>query len=206
MPAEMLTGAQFDDRLAAVDRRCGPFLYATHCEGCQACEPIRLDVPAFQMSRTQARVWKRGQKLFELEIREPVVDAEHVALYNKHRNERELAKDRPPIDEVGYSEFLAVTCCETWELSYRLDGELKMVAIIDVGAIALSAVYTYFDPCEAKLSPGVYSVLQEIALCQAWSKRYLYLGFYVAECAHMNYKATYRPHERRVGGLWRSFD
>jgi arginine-tRNA-protein transferase len=36
--------------------------------------------------------------------------------------------------------------------------------------------------------------------------RYVYLGFYIADSAHMSYKSQYLPHERLIGGAWRKFD
>lgn len=205
MPDQRLSGGQFDARLAAGDRRAGMFLYTTACEQCRACESIRLDVNDFTPSRAQQRAWKRGQQEFRLKIGSPRVDADHVSLFNKHRTERNLAKDRQPLDEEAYAEFLAISCCQTVELAYYRQEVLAMVAIVDVGAIALSAVYTYYDPDVSKLSPGVYSIMQEIDLCRRWQRQYLYLGLYIAESVHMKYKGEYRPHERRIEGQWRRF-
>src|SRR5690606_9010956 len=130
-------------------------------------------------------------------IGEPRVDGQRVALFNLHKQERGLNHDGYQIDGDDYYEFLAHTCCETQEIAYYFEDRLAMVAIIDCGALGLSAVYTFFDPALARLSPGVYSVLKEIELCRATGRRYLYLGYYVAENEHMRYKATYHPHERR---------
>jgi arginine-tRNA-protein transferase len=33
----------------------------------------------------------------------------------------------------------------------------------------------------------------------------VYLGLYVAENAHLRYKAGFLPHERRIDGEWRRF-
>jgi arginine-tRNA-protein transferase len=205
MPADHLEGASFDQRLEQGDRRTGPFLYTTKCPGCQACESIRLDVAKFTPSRTQGRVHKRGRHLFRSVVQEPIVDAQRVELFNRHRRQRDLAHDRIEIDEFGYQQFLLDTCCDTVEVAHYLDDELVMVAIVDVGQTSMSAVYTYYDDCAARHSPGVYSVLFEIDLCRQWRRKWLYLGYYVAGSRHMSYKATYRPHERRVAGHWRQF-
>ena len=205
IPARVLNGAEFDARLAAGDRRSGPLLYTTHCPVCRACEAIRIDVHRFIPSRSQQRTWQRGQKKFRAVISQPQVDQQRVDLFNRHKTERGLNHDGRISDELDYEQFLVETCCETREIAYYLEDRLAMVAIIDCGATSLSAVYTYYDPDVRSLSPGVYSVLNEIEFCRQSGRRYLYLGYYIAESPHMSYKAKYRPHERRVGGAWQSF-
>jgi arginine-tRNA-protein transferase len=206
LPLEKLSPAQFDARLAAGDRRSGPLLYTPHCPQCCACQSLRLDVNAFVPSRTQARVFKRGQSVFRAVVQTPRVDDQRLALYNRHRNQRDLVHGDPSqLDWEGYEQFLVISCCDTREIAYYHQDRLAMVAIIDVGHTSVSAVYTYFDPDLSRLSPGVYSVLYEIELCRAWRIRWLYLGYYVAGSRHMTYKATYRPHERRIDGQWQPF-
>jgi hypothetical protein len=77
--------------------------------------------------------------------------------------------------------------------------------ILDFGRDSVSSVYHYFDPDEAWRSLGVYSVLQEVALVRELGYRWYYLGFYVADCTHLSYKAEYYPHQRRVRGQWTAF-
>jgi arginine-tRNA-protein transferase len=206
LPAAKLRPEEFDQRLENGDRRSGQFLYTTACSGCRACEPIRIDVAAFRPSKTQARIARRGKSLLRAVVQPPLVDDARVALFNLHKRGRGLANvDRSNIDVYGYAAFLAESCCDTVEIAYFLGEQLIMVAILDVGGWAMSAVYTYFDPAQGKLSPGVYSVLYQIELGRRWNRRHLYLGYYVADNKHMRYKTTYRPHERKIGGVWREF-
>lgn len=205
MPARRLTQPEFDLRLAEGDRRSGTLLYTTKCPQCTACEAIRIDVNTFTMSRTQKRVWQRGQARFRMEIGIPQVSDQRIELFNRHKSERGLNHDERATDAWDYEQFLVETCCDTREITYYLEDRLVMVAIVDCGAQAVSAVYTYFDPDISALSPGVYSVLNELQYCRDTRRRYLYLGYYVAGSEHMVYKAQYRPHERRIAGVWRSF-
>lgn len=206
MPVRKLTGAEFDARLASGDRRCGSLLYGTQCPNCQACEPIRIDVERFGPSRSQQRAWKRGQAAFHTVVGKPRVDETRVALFNRHKHGRGLEREDSPIDELGYQQFLVDTCCETQEIAYYHQHRLAMVAILDCGASSASAVYTFYDPSLGRLSPGVFSVLNEIEYCRATGRRYLYLGYYIAASEHMAYKALYQPHERLIGGAWQAFD
>lgn len=205
-PLAHLTQRQVDRRLAEGDRRSGLLLYRPDCPNCQACEPIRLNLQSFRPNATQRRVYRRGLEVLETRIAEPSVDDERVRLFNKHRELRDLDRGDGPIDVAGYEEFLTDSCCETIELSYWYEGQLAGVAITDVGRVSLSAVYCFFDPTIAGLSIGTFSVLRQVDLCRTQRRQYLYLGFYVAESAHMQYKAKFHPHERRLNGVWETIE
>lgn len=204
-PLEQLTPEQFDARLAEGDRRSGVFLYRTQCPNCQACEPIRLDLCTFRPNATQRRIQRRGDAALTLQIARPTIDQARLDLFNAHRDQRGLARGEGPIDAEGYADFLTETCCDTLELTCWHDGRLVACAIADAGRQSLSAVYTFFDPTLDRLNLGTYCVLREAELCRQSARRYLYLGFYIAESSHMAYKANFHPHQRRIGGRWVDF-
>jgi arginyl-tRNA--protein-N-Asp/Glu arginylyltransferase len=205
LPARRLHPHEFAQRLAAGDRRQGVLLYRPSCPSCRACEAIRIDVRAFRPNRTQRRILRRGAAAVQTTIGPATPSREKVALYNRHKIERGLLTTDGLIDADGYQQFLVDTCTDTVELTYRRRGALVGVAIADRAADALSAVYCFYDPAYAHLSPGVYSILTQVELCRIWRLRYLYLGLYVADCASMAYKARYLPHERLIDGRWVGF-
>lgn len=205
LPMRRLRPDEFGRRLEVGDRRQGLLLYRPTCPSCRACEAIRLDVAVYAPSRTQRRTLRRGDAALETVVARPTVSAEKVALYNLHKRERGLLTVDGLIDAEGYEQFLVETCTDTIEVSYRRDGRLVGLAIADRAADALSAVYCFYDPAEAALSPGTYSILKQMELCRAWGLRYLYLGLYVGGCTAMEYKATYLPHERLIDGAWQPF-
>jgi leucyl-tRNA---protein transferase len=205
IPARRLERHEFDVRLEAGDRRQGIFLYRTACPGCRACEPIRIEVDAFIPSRSQRRALERGNRRIAVEIGDPVVDEQRVVIYNRHKELRGLSSGRDGIDVDGYREFLVMSCCESFELRYSVDGELAGAALVDRSREALSAVYCLFDPSYEKLSIGTFSILKQIELCRSWNLKYLYLGLYIAESERMRYKARYLPHQRRIDGHWVTF-
>jgi arginine-tRNA-protein transferase len=139
-------------------------------------------------------------------VGQPVVDRQRVSLFNLHRDGRRLGGGDCPLDEDSYADFLTATCCQTIELSYWHEAKLVAVAVADAGRSSLSAVYCCYDPSFRLLSLGTYSILREVELCRASGRRYLYLGFFIAESPHMSYKARYRPHQRLIGGRWIDFD
>jgi arginine-tRNA-protein transferase len=205
IPARALSRPELEQRLGRGDRRQGLFLYRPACPGCVACEPIRLDLQRFVPSRSQRRTLKRGEELLSVELGEPVADEERVQLYNRHKALRGLSVGQGEVDVRSYREFLTMSCCETFELRYRLGSTLVGVAIADRGSDSLSAVYCYFDPSYERLGLGTYSILKQLELCRLWGLRYLYLGLYISESAHMRYKARFMPHERLLDGKWLEF-
>ena len=201
----MLTPEEFDACLAAGDRRSGRLLYRTACPACRACEPIRLDLAAWEPSQTQRREQRKGNVQLTVKIGEPAIDHRRLALYHRHQTGRGLSDAEEPLDEEAYREFLANTCCRTLELAYYHGEELVGVAIADAGRTSLSAVYCYYNPAFRGVSLGTYSVLRQADYCREHGLRYLYLGFYIAQSSRMSYKARFHPHQRLLGGVWRDF-
>jgi arginyl-tRNA--protein-N-Asp/Glu arginylyltransferase len=206
LPARPLDRHELDARLAAGDRRQGYVLYRTACPSCHACEPIRLDIGEFELGRTHKRILRRGDRALRVELGPPVVDARRIALYNAHKQARGLSEGQPAIDAEGYRDFLVSTCCDSFELRYRMGESLVGVAVVDRSANALSAVYCYYDPACDGLSVGTYSILKQVELSRRWKLRYLYLGLYIGECEAMAYKARFLPHERLLDGRWARFE
>jgi arginine-tRNA-protein transferase len=205
LPLSRLNGGQLDLRLARGERRQGRLVYRTRCPACNACEAIRIPAREYLPSKTERRIWKRGQRLIEAEVGAIESDEHRAALYNRHKQLRGLSHDGGPITAAGYAAVLADTCCESFELRYRVRGELIGVAIVDRGERTLSAVYCYYDPDYGHLSPGVFSVLYQLELCRIWNLDYLYLGLTIAGCKAMAYKRRYLPHERLIDGEWQRF-
>lgn len=205
MPTARLPPDLFDQLLEQGDRRSGPLLYRPSCPACNACEAIRVHVPSFRPTRSQRRAARRNEDVTVERLR-PSVSAEHLRLYNRHSRERGLSLREQPATETDYRFFLVETSVDSWEVRYLVGGRLIAVSILDFGDRAVSSVYHYFDPGEARRSMGVFSVLREIELCRELGMEWYYLGLYVEACAHLNYKAEYHPHQRRIGGVWHHFD
>jgi arginine-tRNA-protein transferase len=202
-----LTLEETDHHLALSERRVGNCLYTTACPSCRACEGVRVPADAFRPSKDQRRVLARWQGHARVEIGPATFTAEKLALFNRHKQARGLVagEDDGEMSPLGYTSWLVQTCTLTVEMTYFYDDRLVGVGLVDLGRDSASSVYFYFDPDRSDLAPGVFSVLEELALCRRTGRRWLYLGLYVEDCRHLAYKARYRPHERLVGGAWRSF-
>jgi arginine-tRNA-protein transferase len=198
-----------DVRFANGERRVGSSLYRTACPTCSECKSVRVLVDQFATTRSQRRVRARWEGRFRLEMGPATCSEEKLALFNRHKLERGLREaDDPPMTALAYVGWLVESCFHTMEMRYFLDDRLVGVGILDLGRRAASSVYFYFDPSPevSRMSPGVFSVLQEVEFCRSTGREHLYLGLFVRECGHLSYKADYGPQERKLGDAWRRFD
>lgn len=209
LPQARWSKTEFDRRLAEGQRRHGCLVYEPHCQNCQQCISLRIPVQDFVPSRSQKRVWKRGQNAFVARVGNPVCDADRLRLLNAHSRWRGWG-DEGEIPVSHYEFTFVNSIFNSFEIAYYTQQEeqerLVGVAIFDEGENGLSAVYTYYDPDFAKLSLGTYSVLYQIDLCRRLEIPYLYLGYYVSGCRSLNYKAKFLPHEQLLEGQWRRIE
>lgn len=190
-------------------RRTGAFVYRPACDNCRACETIRVPLETFRRSKSQRRIWNRGQTAFDIRVGTPSVSAEKVALYRDYLLRKHDTTDRD-ITEQEYAFVFAISCLgeRTREIQLRANGRLVGLGVVDCVGDAMSSVYFYYDMDYERLSPGTYSILAEIHLAQAWGFNYYYLGHYIEQCDSMNYKANFRPCEVRTQGSpeWRRIE
>src|SRR5262249_30421846 len=82
-----LGGPAWDDFLAAGFRRFGWAFFRPVCRSCSQCTPLRVPVDRFRPSRSQRRVLRRNRDV-EVEIGEPLLDEERLALHHAFHAER----------------------------------------------------------------------------------------------------------------------
>ncbi|MGE4124382.1 MAG: arginyltransferase [Pusillimonas sp.] len=182
-------------------RRSGAFTYRPHCDGCQACKPIRVDVNRFQATRSQRRAWQANQHLQATTL--PLVfDADHFRLYQHYITSRHANAGMDEDSEAQYTQFLLSSRVDSALIEFRTpEGLLQMVSIIDILDTGVSAVYTFFDP-DAQGSLGTYGIVWLIRHRQALGLPWLYLGYWIPESRKMAYKSLFRPHQILVNGIW----
>ncbi len=204
-PISPIDGDQLDQLLEMGYRRSGGMLYRTQCPRCQECIPTRVDVSEFRFTKSMKRVLNRSHRDLRVDWGDPKVDRERVQLFNHHRMERGLSRSGHA-DESDYREFLVSSCVETQELAFFLGDQLIGIAVVDIGQNAMNAVYTHFDPGFSRYSIGTAAVLHQIQWAQQNNRQYLYLGLYVAENSHLNYKSRFRPQQRLIDGIWQDIE
>jgi arginine-tRNA-protein transferase len=183
-------------------RRAGGHLYYPHCPQCHACTPCRIDVERFQPNRAQKRCLKRNADLTVVECM-PGYNRERHALYERYLRTRHPGGGRDDADASDFRRFLTAPWSPTLFLELRQGTRLLAVAVTDVCANGISAVYTFYDPAETARSLGTCAILQQIELARRRGMPWLYLGFWIDGHPKMDYKRRFRPLQVRGTDGWR---
>ena len=141
----------------------------------------------------------------DLEIRqtESIDNDACFDLDERYINTRHEDGDMYPATRDQYREFLCAKWPGVFYLSYYHGNRLLAVSVCDRFDHGYSAVYTFFDPDEKKRSLGVFSILNQIARAQLEGLDYLYLGYWIKDCAKMRYKTDYRPLDLLINNKWK---
>ncbi len=187
-------------------RRSGNLIYRPHCRNCQACVAVRIPVAEFRPDRSQRRCLVRNADL-EARVLPAERNEEHFALYQRYLGARHAGGGMDGHGPAEFDQFLVSAWGQGRFLELRArqahgTGELLAVAVTDVVADAMSAVYTFYDPYAAERGLGTFAILQQIAWAQREGKRHLYLGYWIDGHRKMAYKRRYRPLESFDGHGW----
>ena len=202
MPADL-----YHQCMDAGFRRSGKLVYQPVCAGCRACQPIRVPVESFVPSKSQRRAWRRNADLM-VDVSAPQPTQEKFDLYQRYLLGRHDRSDEQQTPQ-DFIRFLYDSPVESIEFAYRLPDTphaLIGVGICDVcEGRSLSSVYFYFDPVHARRGLGTFSTLWEIDFARRRKIPHYYLGYFVAGCRSMSYKAQFRPNQLlHPDGAWRA--
>jgi len=205
-PTAPMSPQLYEQLLALGFRRSGAHVYRPACPTCQLCIPARISVRDFRPRRSQRRAWRNAYGRLRWIERAGAFDPQHYALYRRYQTARHPGGVMESGDAEDYLGFLTASWSQTCFFELREHQRLVAVAVSDLTEAALSSVYTFFDPRDQDLSPGVVCILWQIREALARGKSWVYLGFWVPGCRKMAYKSDYRPLEILDGGGWRQLD
>ena len=200
-PYKSINQSIFQDLIEKGFRRSGQYIYKPNCKSCTACIPIRLPVQKFLFSKTQKRIYKK-HGYFKVREAPLAFKQKHFDLYLKYQNKRHsfINNDQNNLDD--YNDFLIKSNVKSKFIEFWDGDLLKIVSIVDIVSDSISAVYTFYDPDDEKVSYGTYSIIWLINWCKAQQLKYLYLGYWIGECDKMKYKTNFKPYELYIKGYW----
>lgn len=197
------TVSGYESLLQAGFRRSGNDIYRPHCTQCSACHSLRIDAAEFEPSRSHRRVLNKNQDI-SWQLSDTDKPA-YYALYERYITQRHADGSMYPPSHSQYARFLLSQWLPPLFIEFYHADKLVGVAVTDVLAESLSAMYTFYDPAYESRSLGTYAILTQLQLTLRMGRTYLYLGYQVDNCRKMNYKASYLPHERLENKVWKKY-
>jgi arginyl-tRNA--protein-N-Asp/Glu arginylyltransferase len=185
-------------------RRSQNLIYRPACEGCSACQSVRIVAREFQPSARFRRILRANDDL-AVEVCPPQATSEQYDLFKRYLHTRHTGGGMTQMSFVDYEYMVEDTPVQSVLIEYRLrdhpEGRLVAVALTDVLPDGLSMVYSFFDPAETHRGLGNYVILDHIEQARAAGLGYVYLGYWVKDSPKMAYKAQFRPLQVQKGPL-----
>lgn len=183
-------------------RRSQNLIYRPACEGCNACQSVRIVADEFQPSGRFRRVLRANADL-SVTVRQPRATAEQYELFRTYLEARHAGGGMTQMNFQDYEYMVEDTPVQSVLVEYRLRDHpseaLVAVALTDVMPDGLSMVYSFYDPQMAQRSLGTFLILDHIAQVRSAGLAHVYLGYWVPASPKMAYKGEYRPLEVQCG-------
>ena len=185
-------------------RRSQNLIYRPACEGCNACQSVRIVANEFEPSGRFRRVLRANDDI-AIEVRPTTATSEQYDLFKRYLESRHAGGGMNQMSFVDYEYMVEDTPVQSVLVEYRLrdhpDNTLVAVALTDVMPDGLSMVYSFYDHDLAHRSMGTFLILDHIAQVRSAALNYVYLGYWVKESPKMAYKALYKPLQVQRGTL-----
>lgn len=191
-------------------RRSQNLIYRPACEGCNACQSVRIVAEEFEANKRFRRVLRTNLDI-EMGVQQTVATAEQYELFKRYLDARHQGGGMTQMSYQDYEYMVEDTPVQSVLVEYRLRGvagqPLVAVALTDVMPDGLSMVYSFYDPDLAHRSLGTFLILDHIAQVRSANLDYVYLGYWVPDSPKMAYKGDYQPLEVQRGSLgWKRIE
>lgn len=185
-------------------RRSQNVLYRPSCADCAACLSARINVAAFDPSKTQRRIAKRNTDL-RRRATSPWATEEQFALFRRYLDARHAEGGMADMDLFEFAAMVEETPIRSRLIEYAPtddEDDLRAVCLTDILDDGLSMVYSFFTPDRPKDSLGTYVILDHIQIARDLGLPYVYLGYWVPGSPKMGYKARFSGLEVYSRGQW----
>jgi leucyl-tRNA---protein transferase len=198
--------AQFyDDLSRAGFRRSHRFAYRPACRACDACVPVRIAVDRFADTRSTRRIRNANRDL-AANLLPARASAEQFQLFAAYQRARHGDSEMAAMSYGDYRAMVEESPVRTRIAEFHDPANrLVAAALVDLLDDGISAVYSYYDPQQARRSLGTWSILWLVEECRRRSRPYVYLGYWIADSPKMAYKARFAALERLTAEGWAEF-
>ena len=184
-------------------RRSQGIAYKPACEGCTACQSVRIPVERFSPTRWMRRVSARNADLTVHTV-PAIATEEQFCLLQDYLHERHAGGGMADMDAFDFAAMIEDSPIETHVREFRLpDGRLIAACLTDVVGDGLSLVYSFFSPAFEARSLGSQIVLSAVAEARRAGLPHVYLGYWIDGCRKMSYKTRFAPLEILRDNAWR---
>jgi arginyl-tRNA--protein-N-Asp/Glu arginylyltransferase len=185
-------------------RRSQNLIYRPACDGCSACQSVRIVAHQFKPSSRFRRILRNNADITS-EICPTKVTAEQYELFKRYLAARHVGGGMTQMSFLDYEYMVEDTPVQSVLVEYRLNdaqgSPLVAVALTDVMPDGLSMVYSFYDPDLAHRGLGNHLILDHIEQVKSSGLDYVYLGYWVKDSPKMAYKAQFQPLEVQKGSL-----
>jgi leucyl-tRNA---protein transferase len=157
--------------------------------------PLRMRMDGFEFSKSQAKLFKKHSKFFQVKVQQIAIDEYKNQLFLKHCQRFRFGNH--------YASLLTFIGHEAWHIpvpGYEVEvyDQQKLVACsyFHLGQTTMSGTYCFFDPEYTKHSLGQFTMLLELRIAQQLGKAYYYSGYVHSTPSQFDYKLNFHNIER----------
>ncbi len=129
-----LSAGEYLQKMIEGWRHFGTMLFRPSCDGCQACQSLRVAVDRFRPNRSQRRNRRENEGTIELRIGTPTVTRAKLALYDRYhayQSDHKGWPDHPAKDSASYASSFVDNPFPVEEWCYYLGSKLVGVGYVD---------------------------------------------------------------------------
>ena len=149
--------------------------------------PMRYKLNAFEMSKSQRKIWNKNQDL-TYRLRPLSIEDEMHDMFEQHRTR---FKYNVPVSLYDFVSHIPNAPFPTYQFEVYNKDKLVAVTFVDIMQHSISSTYAMFDLNESKRSLGVFTMLLEMLYGISYRKAFHYPGYAFLQPSYMDYKKLF---------------
>lgn len=203
-------GSVLDSFLAMGWYRMGPTIFTTHYiyyhENLFSTIWLRTPLSDYTYSKSLKKILRKNNSQLNYVFEPYAYATELDELYDKYK--LAFKGNLPESLDHYMMDSLDLEIYDTFLLKVYSEGSLIACSIFDVGEIALTSIFGFYDPEYSAMSLGLYTMLLEIEFALRNEMEIYYIGYFVPGNPRFDYKLRigHIEHFDFKTSKWSSFD